>query len=182
MNYEKKVRAGFTLIELLIVIAIIGVLASIVVVSLTGNTDNANESVARSNLSTVNRLFTKLGYEQGGIKQEFCTGTDPESVGVQDIVSVSLAESDDVGGGKAPIDGTTDKVDGYVDDDVGNTDTPADSTAGCLSMADKWVVWVTMGGVTYCIDNTSNIAKEITLGSTVFNTLTSTSCDDVDNV
>ena len=177
MNYEKKARAGFTLIELLIVIAIIGVLASIVVVSLTGNTDNANESVAKSNMSTVNRLFAKLQYDSEGIKKTFCHGTtSAESVGVRDIVTVGLGAD---GTGTADIN-TANTINAYLKSGVTAAGVLNTSTAGCLSMEDKWVAWITMGGVTYCIDNASNIAETLTLDATkTFGGLTSVSCSDI---
>jgi general secretion pathway protein G len=44
---------GFTLIELLIVIVILGVLAAIVVFSVSGITDRGNESACQSDVATV---------------------------------------------------------------------------------------------------------------------------------
>ncbi|MDI9325560.1 MAG: type II secretion system protein [Alphaproteobacteria bacterium] len=51
ITYKK--RNAFTLIELLIVVAIIGILASIVIVTLTGQTDKANAARAKANSRSV---------------------------------------------------------------------------------------------------------------------------------
>lgn len=52
----KNINKGFTLIELLIVIAIIGILAATVVVSLSGNTDEASKKTSKLGASSVSAL------------------------------------------------------------------------------------------------------------------------------
>jgi len=49
----KKNRRAFTLIEILVVVAIIATLASVVVLTLSGKTDEAREARAKSDISTL---------------------------------------------------------------------------------------------------------------------------------
>jgi general secretion pathway protein G len=62
---KRKVEAGFTLIELLIVIAIIGILASMAVVQLRQTPKRAKEAALRQNLyvlrNCIDQYFTDKG-------------------------------------------------------------------------------------------------------------------------
>ena len=61
LRYSK----GFTLIELLVVVAIIGVLTSIVLVSLTNSKNKGADAAVKSNLNTI-RGMSELFYANNG--------------------------------------------------------------------------------------------------------------------
>ena len=74
LTQHKQNNAGFTLIELLIVIAIIGVLAATVVVSLGSQTDKARQGSVKSGVSSLRTSATVAvvegGYGTNGICDE----------------------------------------------------------------------------------------------------------------
>ncbi|MGN6781172.1 MAG: type II secretion system protein [Marmoricola sp.] len=80
-------QAGFTLIELLIVIVILGVLAGIVVFSVSGITDRGTKAACQADVSTVTTAVEAY-YAQNGsypkadgdLEGSFLHGTMPKDV------------------------------------------------------------------------------------------------------
>ncbi len=79
MNHNK----GFTLIEILVVVAIIGVLASIVLVGLGGARRQGGDAKRIAELRQIQTglelYFTKCGAYPGGSSAGACTTVDPTS-------------------------------------------------------------------------------------------------------
>jgi prepilin-type N-terminal cleavage/methylation domain-containing protein len=62
---RKKLVSGFTLLELLIVIAIIGILTSIIMISLSDTRNKGEDTAVKSNLNTI-RGVSELFYANNG--------------------------------------------------------------------------------------------------------------------
>lgn len=90
-------KQGFTLLELLIVVVILGVLALIAAPSLLNAADRAKEGTVKANVSAAaSTASSKLALD--------LTTTNT----TQDIVDDSIAELNDNGNNKNPVDDTAD--------------------------------------------------------------------------
>ena len=75
---RKYTKRGFTLIELLVVIAVIGILSSIVLVSLAGARDKARDAKIQSDIGQVRPLAEMINDNEGKYKT-LCVAQDAVS-------------------------------------------------------------------------------------------------------
>lgn len=73
MAKSKKLKRGFTLIELLVVITIIGILASVVLVSFPGATRKANDSRIVSAISQARVVMAYINANDNDYDDFYCT-------------------------------------------------------------------------------------------------------------
>lgn len=173
-------KKGFTLIELLIVIAIIGALASIVVVSLSGSTNQAKEAVLTSNFGQVERIITAASTVKA-IKAGFCIGTTSEDKALQQIIKSYELPNQTAGSGTFS---TRNLYHDGGDGNVAGNDDISTVKSGCLSKGTEAVVWLTGtsddgSAVTYCVDSGGSIDKNLILGSTDISAVDAT-CASID--
>ena len=133
---DKKVR-GFTLIELLVVIAIIGILVSIVMVSMSGATAKAKNARVKGDISQI-RSIAEMIYDTDGDYDAVCANatsvnTAHATYGTQlTIIQVDVSSNASSGATQAT-----------------RTDCATSTTAWCYG------AWLESGGVNsyYCTDS-----------------------------
>lgn len=79
---KRNKDSGFTIVELLIVIVIIGILATVVIVSYNGITKKARESTLMSDLNNDARLLEMYKVENGDYPAEGSEGQVNNSQGL----------------------------------------------------------------------------------------------------
>jgi len=62
---QARTRSAFTLIEIMVVVAILGILASVLVLKLKGRTDDAKVSVAKSDIATMVTALEQFQMDMG---------------------------------------------------------------------------------------------------------------------
>jgi prepilin-type N-terminal cleavage/methylation domain-containing protein len=77
MNLINRKIKAFTLIELLVVIAIVGILSGLIVVSMNGSINSANDAKRKANIDAIRKAIIVYGTLNGGV---YPTGI-PEAAG-----------------------------------------------------------------------------------------------------
>ncbi len=103
LKLQKNLQAGFTIIELLIVIAIIGILATLVLTNFQGAQAKGRDTVRKNDM---NSLYQKLeeyynengGYPDGNLDDTVLPGTDTgaftDADGAQIVESFQIAATE----------------------------------------------------------------------------------------
>lgn len=149
-------RKGFTLIELLIVIAIIGVLAATVVVSLGSQSDNATKGSVKLGVSSLRTVATIHALE-GKTGQALCN---------EIYKNVSGEKTDwEWTGSRQCTNGDLVDTGGLTSSTNAQRASSEDAVAGelcCYADGDKWVIWSALPEADgYNAGNRNNITPDI---------------------
>ena len=158
---------GFTLIELLIVVAIVGALAGIVVISVGSSADDASDSVRKANMRVIGTLYAQMLAQEAteGVldhKENFCRGNihtdNPRVDRVEKQMGIILQEV--VGQRKSAGGDFSGTVNGYMSGRISGNKVPVH---GCVSSISGWVVWNTLeSGKFWCVDSIGSAGEKST--------------------
>jgi prepilin-type N-terminal cleavage/methylation domain-containing protein len=99
-NNTKKtttLRKGFTLIEILIVVVILGVLAALVVPSVTSALDDANTEAASARGGQITTMVTRLNqFQPGGASITLTDGATYSATDLNALVTAGYCSADDL--------------------------------------------------------------------------------------
>ena len=92
-----KLSKGFTLIEILIVVVILGVLAALVVPSVTGALDDANTEAASARGGQITTMVTRLNqFQPNGDSITLTDGATYTAAQLQALVDNGYCSADDL--------------------------------------------------------------------------------------
>lgn len=152
-------KRGFTLIELLVVIAIIGILAGIVLASLSTARSGANDAKIKSQLNSIRNAGAEQYYLSAG--NYGTQGTNNATAGSNCGTAVGAANS-------TLYSNTTYNMSSLVDSIVTASGGAANVDCGVsASPATAWSVAAKMTGTTYwCVDSTGVSRDKTSTGVT----------------
>lgn len=155
---------GFTLIELLIVIAIIGILAGTVVVSLSGETDQARDATTKLAVSSLRSPAISEQFRSNS-GNTLCNKLRGKIKGGTNSIDDSWTEE-----AGTNSDCLASDLGGSVQGDVGKI--------CCASNASRWVVWGRLSEEDkfWCTDHNENL-KEVVSSSPVTITTSDYTCN-----